>query len=119
MLDCVLGSPSFVGRSRREHIPPIHLLEETMERSKWQSIMASGFTAHEFGLGLGLRLTQAIRNDINESQQRYERYVLTGDAELVKGSPIKTEFKDSYDSCLSFFRSGVQHEGYWNSSHTI
>ena len=79
--------------------------------------MASGFTANEFGLGLGLRLTPAIRNDINESQQRYERYVLTGDAELVKGSPIKTEFKDSYDPSLAFFRTGVQHEGYWNSSH--
>jgi hypothetical protein len=39
------------------------------------------------------------------------------DAELVKGSPIKTEFKDSYDPTLAFFRTGVQHEGYWNSSH--
>jgi hypothetical protein len=39
------------------------------------------------------------------------------DAELVKGSPIKTEFKDSYDPTLAFFRTGVQHEGYLNSSH--
>jgi hypothetical protein len=39
-----------------------------------------------------------------------------GDAELVKGSPIKTEFKDSYDPTLAFSRTGVQHEGYWNNS---
>jgi hypothetical protein len=43
-----------------------------------------------------------------------------GDAEIVKGSTIKTEFKNSYDPSLAFFRTaGVQHEGcYWNiSSH--
>jgi hypothetical protein len=31
--------------------------------------------------------------------------------------PNKTNFKDSYDSCLAFFRTGVQHERYWNGSH--
>jgi hypothetical protein len=40
-----------------------------------------------------------------------------GDAELLKGSTIKRDFKDSYDLSLAFFRTGVQHEGYWNSSH--
>jgi hypothetical protein len=40
-----------------------------------------------------------------------------GDAELVKGSTIKRDFKDSYGPSLAFFRTGGQHEGYWNSSH--
>jgi hypothetical protein len=43
--------------------------------------------------------------------------VSTGDTELIKGSPNKTEFKDSHNPSLAFFRTGVQHEGYWNSSH--
>ena len=42
----------------------------------------------------------------------------TGDAELIKGSSNKADFPETYDPCLSFFRSGVHHEGYWNSSHT-
>jgi hypothetical protein len=39
-----------------------------------------------------------------------------GDAELVKGLPIKTELKDFYDPSLAFFRAAVQCEGYLNSS---
>jgi hypothetical protein len=39
--------------------------------------------------------------------------VLTADAKLVKTQPNKTDFKVSYDPCLAFFRTGVQHE----SSH--
>jgi hypothetical protein len=38
-------------------------------------------------------------------------------AELVKTQPNKTNYKVSYDPCLAFFRTGVQHEGYWNSCH--
>jgi hypothetical protein len=88
-----------------------------MPKSEGDICMASGFTAYEFGLGLGSRLTPEIRNEINESHRRNKPYVSTGDAELIKGSPNKTEFKDSYDPSLAFFRTGVQHEGYWNSSH--
>ena len=41
----------------------------------------------------------------------------TADAELIQGSSDKADFPETYDPCLAFFRSGVQHEGYWNSSH--
>jgi hypothetical protein len=88
-----------------------------MPKSEGEIYMASGFTAREFGLGLGSLLTPAIRNDINESHQQNKPYMSMGDAELVKGLTIKTEFKDFYDPSLAFFRTGVQHEGYWNSSH--
>ena len=38
-----------------------------MPKSEGEMYMASGFTAREFGLGLGSRLTPAMRNEINES----------------------------------------------------
>jgi hypothetical protein len=38
-----------------------------MPKSEGEIYMASGFVAREFGLGLGLRLTPAIRIEINES----------------------------------------------------
>jgi hypothetical protein len=88
-----------------------------MPKSEGEIYMASGFTAREFGLGLGLRLTPEVRHEINTSHRQNKAYVSTADAELVTTSPNKTDFKDSYDPCLAFFRTGVQHEGYWNSSH--
>ena len=88
-----------------------------LPKSEGEMYMASGFTAREFGLGLGSRLTPAMRNEINESHRQNKSYMLMGDAELVKGSTIKRDFKDLYDPSLAFFRTGVQHEGYWNSSH--
>jgi hypothetical protein len=47
-------------------------------------IYNSGFTACEFGLGLGSRLTPAICNEINASHRRNKPYMSTGDAELIK-----------------------------------
>jgi hypothetical protein len=88
-----------------------------MPKSEGEMYMASGFTAREFRLGLGSRLTPAIHNEINESHRRNKSYMSMGDTELVKGSTIKRDFKDLYDPSLAFFRTGVQHEGYWNSSH--
>jgi hypothetical protein len=79
--------------------------------------MASGFMACEFGLGLGSRITPPIRNEINESHQQNKSYVSMGNAELIKGLTIKMGCKDSYDPSLAFFKTGVQHAGYWNSSH--
>jgi hypothetical protein len=38
-----------------------------MPKSEGEIYMASGFVAREFGLGLGSRLTPAIRIEINES----------------------------------------------------
>jgi hypothetical protein len=38
-----------------------------MPKSEGEMYMASGFTAREFGLGLGSRLTPPMRNEINES----------------------------------------------------
>jgi hypothetical protein len=54
--------------------------------------MASGFVAREFGLGLGLQLMLAICNENNESYRGNKPYVLTGDAELLKGLPVKSKF---------------------------
>jgi hypothetical protein len=88
-----------------------------LPKSEGEMYMASGLTAREFGLGLGSRLTPALRNEINESHRGNKSYVSMGDAELVRGSTIKRDFKDSYNPGLAFFRTGVQHEGYWNSSH--
>jgi hypothetical protein len=88
-----------------------------MPKSEGEIYMASGFTAREFGLGLGSRLTPEVRNEINASHRQNKDYVSTADAELVKTRRNKTDFNGSYDPCLAFFRTGVQHEGYWNSSH--
>ncbi len=88
-----------------------------MPKSEGEIYMTSGFTAREFGLGLGSRLTPAVRAEINESRRQNKAYLSTADAELVKGSSDKADFSETYDPCLAFFRSGVQHEGYWNSSH--
>ncbi len=88
-----------------------------MPKSEGEIYMTSGFTAREFGLGLGSRLTPAVRAKINESRRQNKAYLSTADAELVKGSSDKADFSETYDPCLAFFRSGVQHEGYWNSSH--
>jgi hypothetical protein len=65
-----------------------------MPKSEGEMYMASAFTAREFGLGLGSRLTPAMRNEINESHRRNKSYMSMGDAELVKGSTIKRDFKD-------------------------
>ena len=88
-----------------------------MPKSEGEIYMASGFTAREFGLGLGSRLTPQTRNEINESHRQGKTYLSAADVELVKGTSNKADFPETYDPCLSFFRSGVQHEGYWNSSH--
>jgi hypothetical protein len=87
-----------------------------MPKSDGEIYMVSVFTASEFGLGPGSQLKPAIYNEINESHQQNKPYMPMGDAELVKGLPIKTELKDSYDLSLTYFRTGDQHEGYWNSS---
>jgi hypothetical protein len=42
---------------------------------------------------------------------------MINDSELIRGSSNKADFPETYDPCLAFFRSGVQHEGSWNSSH--
>jgi hypothetical protein len=70
--------------------------------SEGEMYMASGFTAREFGLGLGSRLAPAIRNEINESHRRNKSYMSMGNAELVKGSTIKRDFKDLYRQVLPF-----------------
>jgi hypothetical protein len=88
-----------------------------MPKSEGEIYKASGFMAHEFGLGLGLHLMLEVRNKINASHQQNKAYLSTADAELITTSPNKTKLKDSYDPCLVFFRTGVQHEGYWNRSH--
>jgi hypothetical protein len=79
--------------------------------------MASGFTALEFGLGLGSQHLPQLCNEINELHWQHKTYLLTADAELMKGSSNKADSQETYDPCLSFFRGGVQHEGYWNTSH--
>jgi hypothetical protein len=88
-----------------------------MPKSVGEIYMACGFTSREFRLGLGLQLRLAVYNEINGSHQQNKPYVLMGISELVKGLPIKIEFKESLDPSLAFFRTGAQHEGYWNSSH--
>jgi hypothetical protein len=88
-----------------------------MPKSEGEIYIGSGFTAREFGLGLGSHLTLEVKNKINTSHQQNKDYVLTADAELVKTQRNKTDFNVSYDPCLAFFRTGVQYEGYWNSSH--
>jgi hypothetical protein len=83
-----------------------------MPQSEGEIYMACGFTAGEFGLGLGSRLSPQIHNKINESHRQHKTYLSTADAELIKGSSNKADFPETYDPCLSFFRSGVQPEGY-------
>ncbi len=65
----------------------------------------------------GSRLTPQIRSEINESHRQHKTYLSTADAEFIKGSSNKADFPETYDPCLAFFRSVVQNEGYWNSSH--
>jgi hypothetical protein len=91
--------------------------EFLMPKSEGKIYMASGYTSREFGLGLGSLLTPHVRNEINETHRQQKTYLLTADAELIRGSSNKADFPEMYDPCLAFFRSGVQHEGYWNSSH--
>jgi hypothetical protein len=88
-----------------------------MPKSEGEIYMASGYTAREFGLGLGSLLTPHVHNEINETHWQQKTYLSTVDAELIQGSSNKADFPETYDPCLAFFRSGVQHEGYWNSSH--
>jgi hypothetical protein len=89
--------------------------EFLMPKSEGEIYMASGYTAREFGLGLGSLLTSHVRNEINETHQQQKTYLSTEDAELIPSSSNKEDFPETYDPCLAFFRSGVQHEGYWNS----
>jgi hypothetical protein len=88
-----------------------------MPKSEGEIYMVSGITTGKFGFGLGSHLTPEVGNEINTSHQQNKAYKSTADAELVKTQPNKTDFNVSYDPCLAFFRTGVQHEGYWNSSH--
>jgi hypothetical protein len=67
-----------------------------MPKSEGEIYMASGFTAREFGLGLGSRLTPAVREEINESHRRGKAYLSTADAELIKGSSKKADFPEMY-----------------------
>jgi hypothetical protein len=91
--------------------------EFLIRKNEGEIYMASGYTACEFGLGLGSLLTPHVHNEINETHRQQKTYLSTVDTELIGGSSNKADFPETYDPCLAFFRSGVQHEGYWNSSH--
>jgi hypothetical protein len=91
--------------------------EFLIRKNEGEIYMASGYTACEFGLGLGSLLTPHVHNEINETHRQQKTYLSTVDTELIGGSSNKADFPETYDPCLAFFRSGVQHEGYWNRSH--
>ena len=77
-------------------------------------IMISGYQAREFGLGLGELLTPSVMNGINLKRKDID-YKSEDDALLINGDIKKKDLTD--DPCLRYFRSGINHDGYWNGSH--
>ena len=49
--------------------------ESLMPKSEGEIYMASGYTAREFGLGLGSLLTPHVRNEINETHRQQKTYL--------------------------------------------
>ena len=78
-------------------------------------LMISGYQAREFGLGLGKLLSPATVKEINDKRRNCE-YKSKEDAMLICGGVKKQDLTD--DPCLRFFRSGMNHDGYWNGSHS-
>ena len=76
--------------------------------------MISGYQAREFGLGLGNLLSPDVLRAINMKRQGSE-YESKDDALLINNDARKRDLTD--DPCLRFFRSGLNHDGYWNGSH--
>jgi hypothetical protein len=77
-----------------------------------EGLMASGFQAREFGLGLPMTATQ--RAEVN-SRREGKSYKNTWDAESLQGTAKKSPIED--DPLLRWFRFGANHDGYWLNSH--
>ena len=102
---CTFSKKSWKGPNGSSFLSP---------KSDGDIYMVSGYQSREFGLGFRNKLTAEKRATINENR-RNKRYVSSEDAILINGTDLKKDIVD--DPSLRFFHAGVNHEGYWNSSH--
>ena len=98
----------------KKHWKGYSCLNFIIPKGEGKILMIPGFQSQNFGLGLDSRLSPDIVAEIN-SNRKGTICVSSDDAKLLYSDDNKKYLTD--DPLLSYFRAGVNKDGYWTCSH--